>query len=57
MRFLVEVMHSTLVPHVIEANSEEVALAILRDAEEGEVQPGDPEPQPPMVKRIRVLGE
>lgn len=57
MRFLVEVMHSTLVPHVIEANSEEVALAILRDAEEGEVQPGDPEPQLPVVKRIRVLGE
>jgi len=57
MRFLVEILHSTLVPHVIEADSEEEALAILRGSEDGEVQSVDPEPQPPIVKRIRVLGE
>jgi len=57
MRFLVEILHSTLVPHVIEADSEEEALAILRGSEDGEVQSGDPEPQPPIVKRTKVLGE
>ena len=57
MRFLVEILNSTLVPHVIEADSEEEALAILRGSEDGEVQSVDPEPQPPIVKRIRVLGE
>jgi|AZIH01.1.fsa_nt_gi hypothetical protein len=57
MRFLVEVLHSTLVPHVIEADSEEEALTILCGSEDGEVQSVDPEPQPPIVKRIRVLGE
>ena len=57
MRFLVEILHSTLVPHVIEADSEEEAPAILRGSEDGEVQSGDPEPQPPIVKRTKVLGE
>lgn len=57
MRFLVEVLHSTLVPYTVEADTGEEALAFISNSEEGEVLPGDPEHQPSIVKRIRILGE
>ena len=53
MRFLVEILHSTLVPHVIEADSEEEALAILRGSEVEKCNPGTLNPSPPSLSGQR----
>ena len=57
MRFLVEVELCTAVPVTVEADTAEDALKALLSARESEYLSGDPVPKPPVVKRIKALGE
>ena len=56
MRFLIELELITLVPLVIDAETEEAALGAFRSAREGELLAGDPEPQESRIVRITALG-
>lgn len=57
MRFLIEMEHRTIVPYVIEADTKEDALEILKGNVDGEVLPGDPIAQPITAMRITALGD
>lgn len=57
MRFLIEMEHRTIAPYVIEADTQEDALEILKGNVDGEVLPGDPIAQPITVMRITALGD
>ena len=57
MRFLVEVELCTTVPVTVEADTAEDALKALLSARESEYLSGDPVPKPPVVKRIKAVGE
>lgn len=57
MRFLIEMEHRTIAPYVIEADTQEDALEILKGNVDGDVLPGDPIAQPITVMRITALGD
>ena len=61
MRYLVELEYTTIVPIVVEANSEaEVRAFPQQDASTGELSfetHGDPVPQPPRLLSVKPLGD